>query len=143
MDKVEMADQVGEAQVWRWRQGYSERPPTLADDEPRHPARDPRWREIEADKLPNGESLSATRERAVGFWRERVEPRLRSGRRLLISSHGNTLRALIMALDGMSAEQVEGFEIPTGVPIVYAFGPGGTPIGWHYLEAENVAPRAA
>lgn len=141
-DKAAMAERVGPEQIWRWRRGYADVPPALAADDPRHPARDPRWVDIDCSRPPNGESLAETRERVVDFWRERIEPQVRAGGRPLISSHGNTLRALLMALDGMSVEQVESFEIPTGVPIVYAFSSQGVPIGWQYLDGAGAA-RAA
>ena len=132
--KAVVAARVGEDQVWRWRRGYADRPPALAAGDLRHPSRDPRWADIEPDRLPDGESLAATRDRVTGFWRERIQPRLRGGGRLLVASHGNTLRALILALHGMSRADVEAFEIPTGVPIVYAFSLRGEPIGWHFLH---------
>lgn len=77
------------------------------------------------------------------FWEQVVVPQLRVGQRLLIASHGNTLRALIMALDGMREEQVEQFEIPTGVPIRYAFSANGRPLGWRYLGGSGPARHAA
>lgn len=134
-DKAGMANEVGEAQVWRWRRGYLDKPPALAANDPQHPSRDPQWDDIARADLPNGESLRQTRERVMAYWRAEVEPRLVGGQRLLISSHGNTLRALIMALDGMSVEQVEGFEIPTGEPILYRFSADGRPLGWCYLTS--------
>lgn len=136
-DKIAMAGRVGEDQVWRWRRGYLDRPPRLLDNDPEHPVHDPRWADIDPRQLPNGESLAATRERVMDFWREVIAPQIVDGKRLLISSHGNTLRALIMALHDMSVAEVEDFEIPTGVPIVYAFSPKGEPIGWHYLDNDT------
>ena len=138
-----VARRVGGAQVWRWRRGFADLPPPLEPGDPRHPSRDPRWRDIDPERLPNGESLAATRERVLHFWRDAVAADLSAGRRVLVSSHGNTLRALIMALDGMSVGEVEGFEIPTGVPIMYAFSPKGEPIGWHYLDPREEARHAA
>ena len=133
-DTVAMSARVGDAQVWRWRRGYADRPPAIAAGDPSHPSRDPRWADVPRDRLPNGESLAQTRERVMAFWQQEIAPQLRAGRRLLIASHGNTLRALIMALQGMSVDEVEGFEIPTGVPIDYAFSASGEPLGWRYLE---------
>lgn len=141
--RAQVAERVGAAQVWRWRRGYLDLPPALAAGDSRHPARDPRWADVDPARLPNGESLAGTRERVMDFWRSQIQPRLQAGSRLLIASHGNTLRALLMALDGMSVEQVEGFEIPTGVPIVYAFSPRGEPLGWHYLTGDDTAARDA
>jgi 2,3-bisphosphoglycerate-dependent phosphoglycerate mutase len=142
-DKAAMVARVGDHQVWRWRRGYLDQPPALQAGDPRQSRRDPRWADIPAERLPNGETLAQTRERVMQFWQAEIAPRLRAGERLLISSHGNTLRALLMALDGMSIEQVEGFEIPTGVPIVYVFSPQGQPIGWHYLADDAGDQQAA
>lgn len=142
-DKAEMVARVGEHQVWRWRRGYLDQPPPLAAGDPRQLTQDPRWADIDTARLPNGETLAQTRERVMAFWQAEIAPCLQAGERLLISSHGNTLRALLMALDGMSVEQVEGFEIPTGVPIVYAFTPEGEPVGWHYLADEGEDRAAA
>ena len=140
-DKVEMAARVGEAQVWRWRRGYNDVPPKMAHDNPAHPRNDTYWSDIDSVCLPNGESLAATRNRVMDFWDERIKPMLCSDSPLLISSHGNTLRALLMALDDMSVEEVESFEIPTGVPIVYSFSSSGEPSSWRYLD--TAAPQAA
>lgn len=132
--KATVIARVGEAQVWRWRRGYRDRPPGLASGHPKHPARDPKWAGIDPRLLPNGESLAQTRLRVMRFWDELIQPQILPGRRLLIASHGNTLRALIMALQGMDPRVVESFEIPTGVPIAHLFSAGGSPLGWHYLD---------
>jgi 2,3-bisphosphoglycerate-dependent phosphoglycerate mutase len=134
LDKVQMAHQVGEEQVWRWRRGYLERPPAIAANDPQHPALQPQWNDIPTRDLPNGESLAQTRKRVMAFWDEVVVPQLSAGRRILIASHGNTLRALLMGLEDMTVAQVESFEIPTGVPITYRFGAHGEPLGWRYLD---------
>lgn len=138
-DKAAMLERVGERQVWRWRRGYLDRPPTLSDDDARHPVHDRAWVDVPRDRLPNGENLAETRERVIGFWLARVVPDLQAGRRVLVSSHGNTLRAMIMALQGMSVDAVERFEIPTGVPIAYDFSRRGVPIGWHYVDTDRDA----
>lgn len=135
LDKARMTDQVGETQVWRWRRGYRDRPPGLPMGDPRHPARQGAWRDIPADALPNGESLAETRIRVRRFWREVMVAALASKQRILIASHGNTLRALLMDLGKMREAEVEGFEIPTGVPILYRFDAQGRPLGWQYLES--------
>jgi 2,3-bisphosphoglycerate-dependent phosphoglycerate mutase len=137
-DKAALAARVGEAQVLRWRRGYRDRPPPM--DENRL-APDPRWADVDPSRLPNGESLADTRERVMEFWRQEVAPQLRGGRRLLVASHGNTLRGLIMGLQGMSVAEVERFEVPTGLPIEYVFTPDGEPIAWRYLQDD--ARRAA
>ena len=141
MNKMEMAVRVGEDQVWRWRRGYQDAPPQMACNDPTHPSHEPYWSDIDIELLPSGESLAATRQRVTAFWDEHIVPELNADSPLLISSHGNTLRALLMALDDMSIDEVEAFEIPTGLPIVYTFSPDGKPIGWRYLE--SATPQAA
>jgi 2,3-bisphosphoglycerate-dependent phosphoglycerate mutase len=132
--KQELRDRAGDAQVHRWRRGYQDTAPALAEDDPRHPKFDPRYADLPRQVLPAVESLADTRIRAVAFWQEKIIPALADGERLLISAHGNTLRALIMALANMSEEEVEQFEIPTGTPIIYRFSATGTPLNWQYLE---------
>lgn len=139
LNKAETAARVGEPQVWRWRRAYLETPPALADVDPRHPRHDPSWADIARDRLPGTENLAMVRRRVMGFWQSEVQPRLAAGRPILVASHGNTLRALLMALDGMSVAQVESFEIPTGVPILYRFTRDGAPLGWRYLDVDETA----
>lgn len=132
--KEELRDLAGDAQVHRWRRGYLDTAPALNDDDPRHPKFDPLYSDVPIDRLPAVESLADTRARVLAFWTERIAPALAKGERLLISAHGNTLRALIMALDEMSEDEVEQFEIPTGTPIVYRFDASGQPLDWKYLK---------
>jgi len=140
-DKERMAGQVGAEQVWRWRRSYAERPPAMAAGDRHHPRQLARWNDIARAQLPNGESLADTRERVMAVWGERIAPCVAEGRRLLIASHGNTLRALLMGLSGMSVAEVESFEIPTGVPIIASFDPQGQMRDWHYLD-ESAARNA-
>jgi len=142
-DRNTLVRRVGQGQVYRWRRGYRDRPPPLAGDDPRHPGHDPRWRHVDPGRLPNGESLAQTRERVVALWHEEIAPQVAAGRQLLVVSHGNTLRALIMALDDMTEDAVEGFEIPTGTPIAYTFTRTGEPVGWHYLRLGDQGQQAA
>ena len=135
-NKAETARLAGAEQVLRWRRGYLDLPAPLPPSDPAHPRNDPRYADIPAQLLPSFENLDITRERVSAFWNEKVVPRLQRGERLLISSHGNTLRALIMELDGMSVAEVEAFEIPTATPIVYRFDSHGRPLGWHYLDVQ-------
>lgn len=132
-DKQALRDEVGDAQVHRWRRGYQDTAPALAEDDPRHPRFDGLYADLPREKLPEVESLADTRARAVEFWLEKVVPALAAGEPVFISAHGNTLRGLIMALANMSTTEVEEFEIPTGVPIVYRFTSDGKPLAWEYL----------
>lgn len=137
LDKGEATAQHGEEQIWRWRRGYQDRAGALTQEDPRHSCHDPLCRDIDPAHLPNVENLAETRARVMRYWDEDIVPRIRRGERLLISAHGNTLRALIMALANMSVEEVERFEIPTAMPIIYHFDRDGTPLDWQYLDGEN------
>lgn len=134
VNKAEKAKEVGEQQVWRWRRGYIDKAEPLPRTDPTHPVNDPLCNDIDLMLLPDVENLAETRTRVMQFWQERVVPYIRLGERLLISGHGNTLRALIMGLANLSVEEVESFEIPTGKPIVYTFSRNGEPINWRYLD---------
>lgn len=136
-DKVRAIKQVGEHKVWRWRRGYIDLAEPLSRHDIHHPVHDERYADVDPAVLPDVESLAQTRARVVTFWNQRILPLIRVGKRVLISAHGNTLRALLMKLDGMSIPEVEAFEIPTATPIVYAFDPGGRTLGWRYLDITN------
>ncbi|MDY6978874.1 MAG: 2,3-bisphosphoglycerate-dependent phosphoglycerate mutase [Pseudomonadota bacterium] len=137
LDKGEATARHGEKQVWRWRRGYQDRAGALSREDARHSCHDPMCQDIDPGELPDVENLAETRERVMRYWNAAIVPRLRRGERLLISAHGNTLRALIMALSDMTVEEVERFEIPTAMPIVYHFDRNGMPLDWHYLDKEN------
>jgi len=142
MDKLELTQRWGEQKVWRMRRGYRDLPPALQPDDPRHPRHQPLYADLDPALLPATENLADTRQRVGGFWREVILPRVRNGERVLIASHGNTLRALLMELDGLSESQVEAFEIPTGQPILYQFAADGRPLGWHYLGSAELSSAA-
>ena len=133
LDKAAAAREHGEHQVWRWRRGYLDRAGALTRDDVRHSCHDPLCRDIVPAQLPDVENLAETRARVVRYWQAEIAPHICSGERLLISSHGNTLRALIMELSKMSIAQIEGFEIPTAEPIIFKFDRQGRPVDWHYL----------
>jgi 2,3-bisphosphoglycerate-dependent phosphoglycerate mutase len=134
VNKAEAAERVGEHQVWRWRRGYEDRAEPLLHSNPDHPVNNPLYADVDPQQLPGVENLAQTRARVVNFWQEQIAPRIRQGERVLISAHGNTLRALLMDLDGMSVADVESFEIPTGTPILYRFTHDGRPLDWRYLD---------
>jgi 2,3-bisphosphoglycerate-dependent phosphoglycerate mutase len=139
IDKAVKAAEVGDAQVWRWRRGYLDRPPEMDPGNPGHPARQTQWTDLERGVLPSAESLAEVRSRVMGFWDDEIAPLLGRGGPVLIASHGNTLRALLMALDGMGVDEVERFEIPTAAPIRYRLARDGRPLGWHYLARADAA----
>ena len=119
LDKAQTAAKFGDAQVLRWRRSYAIPPPALEPGDDRSPRRDPRYAALSDDELPLTECLRDTVERFLPFWHERLVPELRAGRRILIAGHGNTLRALVKHLDGVSDEEIVGLNIPTGVPLLY------------------------
>ncbi len=119
LDKAETTAKYGAEQVKVWRRSYDIAPPPLGDDDPRHPRFDDRYRRIDPARLPATESLKDTLARVEPWWRERLVPALASGDDVLVVAHGNSLRALVKMLDGMSDAEIVEFNIPTGVPIVY------------------------
>jgi 2,3-bisphosphoglycerate-dependent phosphoglycerate mutase len=137
VNKAEKAKEVGEQQVWRWRRGYEDKAAPLPRTDPSHPVNDPLYHDVDPDLLPDVENLKETRARVMQFWQERIEPYVRLGERVLISSHGNTLRALLMGVANLSVTQVESFEIPTGKPIIYTFNRKAEPLEWRYLEEQH------
>jgi len=119
LDKAETTAKYGANQVKVWRRSFDIPPPPLASDDPRHPRYDARYRDIDAALLPATESLKDTLARVRPWWQERLTPMLHAGRDVLVVAHGNSLRALVMMLDGMSDADIVEFNIPTGVPILY------------------------
>jgi len=143
LNKAEMVARHGEEQVLRWRRGFATPPPALAADDPRHPARDPRYAGVPRELLPAGESLADTVQRFLPLWHEVIAPDVRAGKRVLIAAHGNSLRALVKFLDGISDERIVGLNIPTGIPLVYDLDADLKPLGHRYLGDPEAARRAA
>ncbi len=109
----------GDAQVKIWRRSYDIPPPALPYDDARHPRFDIRYADVDPKLLPATESLKTTLERVLPFWNERIAPELSAGRNVLVVAHGNSLRALVKMLDGLTEEQIVELNIPTGVPLLY------------------------
>ena len=142
-DKAQATARVGAHQVWRWRRGYQERAEPLPVSDPGHPLNNPLYADVQPHRLPGAENLAQTRARVVEFWEEQIAPRTRQGQHVLISAHGNTLRALLMELAGMSIQEVEDFEIPTATPILYHFDDYARPVEWRYMEATAETAKSA
>jgi 2,3-bisphosphoglycerate-dependent phosphoglycerate mutase len=119
LDKTETANEYGEDQVHIWRRSYATPPPALDEQDPRHPRFDPRYAHLRPDQLPATESLADTLERVLPYWDSDIVPTLQASDTVLIAAHGNSLRALIKHLDGVSDEAITSVEIPTGEPLVY------------------------
>jgi 2,3-bisphosphoglycerate-dependent phosphoglycerate mutase len=130
LNKAEMAAKFGEKQVLVWRRSYDIPPPPLPASDPRSEAKDPRYAGI---KVPATECLKDTVERVVPYWESAIAPALRSGKRVLIAAHGNSLRALVKYLDAVSDDAIVGLNIPTAVPLVYELDDGLKPVKHYYL----------
>jgi 2,3-bisphosphoglycerate-dependent phosphoglycerate mutase len=133
LNKAETAAKFGEAQVKIWRRSYDIRPPALEQNDPRNPRNDRRYQNLTGEQLPLTESLKDTVERFLPCWHDLVAPEVRSGRRVLITAHGNSLRALVKYLDGISEQEIAGLNIPTGMPLVYELDNELKPLRHYYL----------
>jgi 2,3-bisphosphoglycerate-dependent phosphoglycerate mutase len=143
LNKAETAATHGEEQTKIWRRSYDIPPPPLPPGDPRHPSRDPRYAHLAPGDLPLTESLKDTVVRFLPYWHETIAPAIRSGRRVLIAAHGNSLRALVKYLDNISDEEIVGLNIPTGIPLVYELDEQLTSRGRRYLGDPEAAKRAA
>ncbi|GFK92577.1 2,3-bisphosphoglycerate-dependent phosphoglycerate mutase [Fundidesulfovibrio magnetotacticus] len=133
LNKAETAAKYGDAQVFEWRRSYDVRPPALDADDPRHPRFDRCYAALSPDQLPAVECLKDTVARVMPCWHEELAPAVRSGSRLLVAAHGNSLRALVKYLDGISDEAIAQLNIPTGVPLVYELDENLKPLTHYYL----------
>ncbi|MEJ5298404.1 MAG: 2,3-diphosphoglycerate-dependent phosphoglycerate mutase [Armatimonadota bacterium] len=144
LNKAEMAAKYGEDQVLIWRRSYDIRPPALDPSDERYPGRDRRYRDLTPEQLPLTECLKDTVERFLPLWHETIAPTVQSGKRVLIAAHGNSLRALVKYLDGISDQDIVGLNIPTGVPLVYELEDDLKPIRSYYLgDQEAIAAAQA
>lgn len=144
LNKAETAEKFGEAQVKIWRRSYDTPPPALELTDERHPRFDPRYASLTPEQLPATESLKITLERVLPYWHGTVAPAIKSGKRLLVVAHGNSIRALVKYLDNISEADITELNIPTGVPLVYELDEALKPIKNYYLgDAEEVAKAAA
>jgi len=144
LNKAETAEKHGEEQVMIWRRSYDIPPPALEKTDPRYPGNDPRYQNLDEKDVPNTESLKDTVARFLPYWHEVIAPTIKTGKKVLISAHGNSLRALVKYLDNMSNDAVIALNIPTGVPLVYELDDNLKPIRHFYLgDPEEIAKKAA
>ncbi len=143
LDKVQTAERHGAAQVKIWRRSYDIPPPPLALDDQRHPRFDPRYAAVDPSELPATESLKDTLARVLPYWRESISPQLAAGRNVLVVAHGNSLRALVKMLDGLSESDIVELNIPTGIPILYELDAALEPVSHRYLGDPAAAAAAA
>jgi 2,3-bisphosphoglycerate-dependent phosphoglycerate mutase len=142
LNKKETVERHGEAQVKIWRRSYDIPPPPLSPDDERAPSHDPRYAKLTADELPLTESLKDTVARVLPYWEQSIAPAVRSGQKVLVASHGNSLRALVKHLDGISDQDIAELNIPTGIPLVYELNDDLMPINHFYLGDPAAIQRA-
>ena len=144
LNKAETAAKFGEAQVLAWRRSYDTPPPPLAADDPRSEHTDLRYSRLAPGDVPLTECLKDTVARVLPFWHRELAPAIARGERLLISAHGNSMRALVKYLDGVSDADIVGLNVPNGIPLVYELDDALKPIRSYYLgDAATVAAAAA
>ncbi|MBZ0179921.1 MAG: 2,3-diphosphoglycerate-dependent phosphoglycerate mutase [Melioribacteraceae bacterium] len=142
LNKAETTEKYGEEQVTLWRRSYDVPPPELTEDDERYPGHDPRYKDLSKEELPLTESLKSTVDRFIPYWIDVIAPSVKSGKKVVIVAHGNSLRALVKYLDEMSEEEIIKLNIPTGIPLVYELDENLKPIKHYYLgdqEAINAA----
>ncbi|NTU75553.1 MAG: 2,3-bisphosphoglycerate-dependent phosphoglycerate mutase, partial [Anaerolineaceae bacterium] len=142
LNKAEMAAKFGEEQVHIWRRSYDTRPPALEESDERFPGHDPRYKDLTKEQLPAAECLKDTVERFLPFWFDTVAPTIKSGKRVIIAAHGNSLRALVKYLDNIPDDAIVGLNIPTGVPLVYELDDDLKPIRHYYLGDQDAVAKA-
>jgi len=142
LNKVDMVQKFGPEQVLKWRRSYDIPPPALSLDDERSPARDARYKSLKAEETPLTECLKDTVARVLPYWNSTIVPVIKSGQRVVIAAHGNSLRALVKHLDNISDEEIVSLNIPTGIPLVYEFSDDLTPIKHYYLGDPEAVERA-
>ena len=142
LNKAEMADNHGEEQVKTWRRSYDVQPPALEEKDERHPKFAPMYKNLQPTDLPSTECLKDTVERFLPYWHETIAPTIKSGKRVIIVAHGNSLRALVKYLDNISDQEIVGLNIPTGIPLVYELDNNLNPEKHYYLGDEESIKQA-
>ncbi|MGB0678544.1 MAG: 2,3-diphosphoglycerate-dependent phosphoglycerate mutase [Polyangiales bacterium] len=143
LDKKETARQHGQEQVHQWRRSFDVPPPALSPDDTGHPRHDRRYAALAPDLLPATECLQDTVARMLPYWYDNIVPQLRAGQQLLVVAHGNSLRALVKHLDGISDADIAGLNIPTGIPLVYELDDALSAVSRRYLGDPEAAAKAA
>ncbi len=143
LNKAETAKQYGDEQVLIWRRSYDTPPPALEPTDPRSERGDPRYARLQPGEVPLTECLKDTVARVLPFWNESIAPTIRSGKRVVIAAHGNSIRALVKYLDDISESDIVGLNIPNGIPLVYELDDNLKPIRHYYLGDAEAAAKAA
>jgi 2,3-bisphosphoglycerate-dependent phosphoglycerate mutase len=144
LNKAETAEKYGEDQVKIWRRSYDVQPPSLAKDDERYPGNDPLYKDLSEKELPLTECLKDTVDRFLPYWEKEIAPEVKSGKKVIIVAHGNSLRALVKYLDNVSDQEITELNIPTGVPLVYELDDNLKPLKHYYLgDQQQIAAAAA
>ena len=143
LNKADMAKQYGNEQVLIWRRSYDTPPPALEATDPRCERGDLRYAHMAPDQVPLTECLKDTVARVLPFWNDTMAPTIRSGKRVVVAAHGNSIRALVKYLDGISDDDIVGLNIPNGIPLVYELDANLKPIRHYYLGDAEAAAKAA
>ena len=141
LNKAETAAKFGDEQVHIWRRSYDVRPPALEPSDARFPGSDPRYKTLTASELPLTECLKDTVERILPYWHTTIAPVVKSGQRVIIAAHGNSLRGLIKYLDNVGDDDIVKLELPTGAPLVYELGADLKPIRHYYLTEQAIPAK--
>ncbi|EAC2629640.1 2,3-diphosphoglycerate-dependent phosphoglycerate mutase [Listeria monocytogenes] len=134
LNKQETAEKYGADQVQKWRRSYDTLPPLLEENDERQAKNDRRYQLLDTHAIPSGENLKVTLERVIPYWMDTIAPEIKEGRRVVIVAHGNSLRALVKFLEGISDDEIMDLEIPTGVPLVYELNDDLKPVNKYYLD---------
>jgi 2,3-bisphosphoglycerate-dependent phosphoglycerate mutase len=143
LNKADMAKKFGEQQVLVWRRSYDVPPPALDPADPRSERGDLRYARLNPEDIPLTECLKDTVARVLPFWNEAMAPAIRAGKRVVVSAHGNSIRALVKYLDGISDQDIVGLNIPNGIPLVYELDANLRPLRHYYLGDADAVARAA
>jgi 2,3-bisphosphoglycerate-dependent phosphoglycerate mutase len=143
LNKADMAKEYGDAQVLVWRRSYDTPPPALEPTDERSERSDIRYAKLAPDQIPLTECLKDTVARVMPFWNEAMAPAIKSGRRIVVAAHGNSIRALVKYLDDVSDEEIVGINIPNGIPLVYELDADLKPLRHYYLGDQEAAAKAA
>ena len=141
LDKAQTVEKYGKEQVQLWRRSYDVRPPLLAESDPTHPSHDPRYKNLTTSEMPSGECLKDTYARAVPYWNSVIMPRVLEGKKIIVSAHGNSIRAIMKYLDNVSEEAIMEVNIPYCIPLVYEFDESLKPIKHYYLASDEEVKR--
>ncbi|MBU3188160.1 2,3-diphosphoglycerate-dependent phosphoglycerate mutase [Clostridium bowmanii] len=141
LNKAETAKKYGDEQVHKWRRYVDVRPPELLKTDDRYPGTELKYSELREDQIPTTENLEDTIKRVMEEWFQEIAPKIKQGKKIIISAHGNTLRALVKYLDNISSDNIVSLNIPTGIPLVYELDDNLKPIRHYYLELDGKLPE--